>query len=211
MINTRRPFRQFDLTQMGVLPANWVEQITNTVDKYGKLVHLDGHSSTSREPEDTEGCDYIVVTGDNVYNSLRWFHDLYESKLVQLATETAGRSVKISSDLVSGININCIRGVGARYEWHVDSNPITGLLFVTTHHEDDGGQLMLNVDGEIKSILPISGTFLAFDFTEIPHGVAPLKKNITRISIPMNFYFADTEQSRPSDLDAYIFGLEEKQ
>jgi hypothetical protein len=200
-------YSTFDLNQSGWLPADWIDQITRLVDEHAIFVRMDGTSSSySREGENTTGTTYYVVTGDIIYDRIRWLHDLYTGKLVELASQVAGRPVKPSTNLRAGININTLSGTDARYEWHVDSNPLTGMLYVTTHGPEDGGELIFRVGDEQVALYPEAGMFAGFDAREIPHYVAPLKHDHRRISIPMNFYFADEDEYRPAELDAYIYG-----
>ena len=200
-------YTTFDLTEGDWLPADWIDQITRVVDEHAIFVRMDGTSSSySREGEGTSGTTYYVVTGDSIYAQIRWLHDLYTGKLIELAAQVAGRAVKPSTNLRSGININTLRGTDARYEWHVDSNPLTGMLYVTTHGPEDGGELIFKVGDEQVTLYPEAGMFAAFDARAIPHYVAALKHEHRRISIPMNYYFADEDEYRPVELDAYIYG-----
>lgn len=82
---------------------------------------------------------------------------------------------------------------------------MTGVLFVTTHNENDGGELIFKLPNEILTIYPKSGTLILFDAREIPHTVMPLQKDGIRISIPLNYYNKGQEQTRPDDLDTYIY------
>ena len=52
-----------------------------------------------------------------------------------------GQSVLTSDKTINGVNINVLQGIGSRYESHLDTNPLTGLLFATTHASEEGGQL----------------------------------------------------------------------
>lgn len=104
-----------------------------------------------------------------------------------------------------------------RYECHVDSNPVQGLLYVTTHKNGEGGELVvsndesaLGVNGileDCQKIFPCSGDLVIFDARKNPHYVEPLKASDgIRIAATMNFYTIDApEQMRPTDLNKHLF------
>ena len=114
----------FNLHELGLLPSGWVADVRRVVDEHAYFVHLDGHSGTSRELEDTKGSDYYVVVGDLIAQELPWLYELYTGTLREMAEQVAGRSLITSTELKTSININTIRGIGGRYEWHVDHNPM---------------------------------------------------------------------------------------
>lgn len=206
MITNEQIYQSFDLVQLGLLPENWLQQITGITEKYAQRTLLDGNSSTSREPEGGEEIEVFVVPGNVIADSLPWLYDLYTSALCKLASEVVGHQVYIAHDLISSININILRGRGSRYEWHVDSNPLTGILYVTSHpSSEDGGELLFKRGDDQIVVHPKAGTFIAFDAREIPHTVLPLKKEGVRISIPMNYYDSPERQDRPLDIDSYLY------
>jgi len=198
-------YHAFDLDALRLLPAGWVAQVMAVADQFAAFVHLEGDSPTSREPAGTAGSDYYVVTGDIIQAELPWLHHLYTTELAALASRAAHKAVQPSTQLKSGININVVRGVGARYEWHVDSNPLTGMLYVTTHTADDGGELVFRPAERDTIVHPRSGLFIVFDARAIPHAVLPLKRDQVRLSIPMNYYDVGQAETRPPELDAYIY------
>lgn len=198
-------YKEFDLNQLGLLPDDWVQQVAKVANDQSIRTVLDGRSVTSREPSDIEPIEVYVVTGETIKNKLPWLYDLYRGELLKFASQIKNTKVVSSQDLQSGININLLRGKGSRYEWHVDSNPVTGLLFVTTHEVGDGGELIFKVQDEKVTVHPKSGTFIVFDAREIPHTVTPLINSFQRISIPMNYYFSQVDQERPEDLTSYLY------
>ena len=112
-------------------------------------------------------------------------------------------------DLRAATNINATPR-NARYEWHVDSNPLTGLLFATTHDPGEGGQLLFKPDPVARPneswslhVSPRAGTLLIFDAREAAHVVTRLNADI-RLSVPMNYYHRG-KQERPEDLDGYLY------
>lgn len=205
MFNKTHTYASFDLISLGLLPKNWNLHIKKVAEKYSYYVKLDGKSSTSREPEDTKGAEVFVVEGDVIADKLNWLHNLYQKEFLDFANKNFNGLYDFSENLKSGTNINLLKGKNARYEWHVDSNPLTGVLFVTTHKKNDGGELVFKLPTETLTVYPKSGTLILFDAREIPHTVLPLQKEGIRVSVPLNFYNRGQVQTRPDDLDSYIY------
>lgn len=205
MFDKSHTYASFDLIQLGLLPENWVAQILKVAEEDSYLVKLDGKSSTSREPENTDGAEVFVVEGDVIAEKLNWLHNLYQIEFLEFANTNFIGLYDFAENIKSGTNINLLKGKNARYEWHVDSNPLTGVLFVTTHNESDGGELVFKLPNETITVYPKSGTLILFDARQIPHTVLPLQKDGIRISVPLNFYNRGYAQIRPDDLDSYIY------
>jgi len=207
MFDRSHTYVSFDLLELGLLPANWVQQILKVAEENAYYVKLDGKSSTSREPVGSNGAEVYVVEGDVVAEKLRWLHNLYQNEFLAFANSNFKPGFIFSSHLKSGVNINLLKGKNARYEWHVDSNPLTGVLFVTTHNKDEGGELIFKLANEMLTVYPKSGTLILFDARKIPHTVSPLQKEGIRISVPLNFYIKGEDQVRPGDLDTYFIKI----
>ncbi|MBS1520692.1 MAG: 2OG-Fe(II) oxygenase [Bacteroidetes bacterium] len=205
MFDETGTYAKFDLNELQLLPVGWREEIEKVALQQSYLVHLDGNSTTSREPANSKGTDINIVDGIKIYSSLPWLFRLYANELLTLANKHFPNKYKIDTELISSININYLKGRGSRYERHVDSNPLTGILFVTSHHEPEGGELIFELSRGVIKISPEPGIFILFDARELPHTVTPLKKSAYRISIPMNFFLEGEKRLRPSDLDGYIY------
>jgi hypothetical protein len=202
-------FRAYDLDELGLLPADWQQQVLRVAETRSRHVFMEGECSTTLDFEVSNGgMEYDVVTGEVIREELPWLWHLYVTKLTEFATETTGTPMKPSKFPKSAINVNILSGTRARYEWHVDSNSLTGLIFVTDHPHGDGGELAFDVDGVKMAIPPRSGEMLIFDATEMPHAVFPLTRETKRLTIPMNFYYLDEDEeaTRPPDLDRYLYG-----
>lgn len=188
------------------VPDYWQEQIVKFTRREAIEVTTDQPSSTTVTTKVHIPLRYRVVTGDVVARGLPWLHHLYHTDFVRLAQVAARRSICPAVDRHSGININLMLGRGSTYEWHVDSNPLTGLLFGTSHAPGEGGELRFDLDGLEVSIHPRAGDLLFFDARSTPHVVMPLEDiNGVRVSVPMNYYFVDEPHERPGDLDAHIY------
>src|ERR1035438_4072351 len=126
-MNKLAPFcHSYDLCDLDLLPVGWQGDIMATIRRHGIQTCLDGTSSTSREPAGICPMRVTVVTGDQILESLPWLYSLYRTELAACASKFAGVPVNVSGDLPSSVNINLLEGRNARYERHVDSNPVTG-------------------------------------------------------------------------------------
>jgi hypothetical protein len=194
----------FDLEAIGLLPAGWREDVVRVASARARSAELKGGAPASLEPVGTL-IRYGLVDGEAVDEELPWLTRLYADLADDLASRVAGKSILTSDKVINGVNINVVQGVGGRYESHLDTNPLTGLIFVTTHAEEEGGQLEFDVPPSPLIVPPRAGVLLLFDATRAPHRVTPLKKDVTRISIPMNFYTKETLAERSPDLDSYLY------
>jgi hypothetical protein len=131
-----------DLIKMGLISQEQVTEVKEISSQYSYKIILDGSSITSREPNDMEPIEVSIVIGDIIQEKLKWLDDLYRNEFLKFASDFLSQEICVSNDLKSGININIINGIGGRYEWHIDSNPVTGLLFITDHNEETGGALI---------------------------------------------------------------------
>lgn len=204
-------FFTWDLSPTGLLPSSWEDEIAAAIQQDGVSTILSGDSEQSREDSPRYEIPVLVVTGDACSGRMPWLRGLYENELREFASSCFQRSLFVANDLKSSININCLRGIGARYEAHVDTNPVTGLIFATNATPQTGGQLVFRSKaGPDVVIWPKKGVFLAFDARTISHFVAPLNVDMDRISLPMNYYESAHEQPRPDGLDEYLYGKNNK-
>jgi hypothetical protein len=169
---------------------------------------LYGGEATSLEPAGSD-IPYRLLDGIGIENHLPWLDALYRGDLADLASQVMGTAMVPSNSVRAGVNVNVLDGPGGRYELHVDSNPLTGLLFVTAHDDGSGGQLQFRLEAGDLLVNPKPGTFITFDARRIPHAVTPLRTASTRISVPMNFYEVEGEATGSrSALDDYLYGSE---
>jgi len=196
------------------LPSGWQEQVAAEAHRHSAWRELTGSSVTSREADfGASGAVTVgVVTGDIVARELPWLDTLYRTTILDAVNELDLGVYTTSADTKSAININSILP-GGRYEWHVDSNQLTALLFVTTHGGTGGGELVFRPDPRTRAgeswelaITPESGALLVFDAREAAHTVQRVGGDGWRITVPMNFYLADGVDNRPADLDGYLYG-----
>ena len=105
-----------------------------------------------------------------------------------------------------------------RFECHIDSNPLTGLLFCSDHDLGAGGELVFAHDPDARSAEEIdkscsvlraqSGHLIFFDGRRHPHYVRPLAAaSSLRVVAVMNYYTPSCpESTRPPELNRHLFG-----
>jgi hypothetical protein len=192
----------------------YAERCVFVAREHGRPRLLTGRASTSRGVEFSDHDVHTVVLSDGavVDEHLPWLTRLYRGAFLQLANElvgpVTGRRYVPSSDQVSAMNLNLLTP-GERYEWHVDSNALTGLLFCPVG--PDPSELVFSSPAGTSSSETWTSAFesawghmLLFDARQAPHCV----RNVTvdRVTVPMNFHLDDRRSERPPDLDAYLYG-----
>jgi hypothetical protein len=104
-----------------------------------------------------------------------------------------------------------------RFEAHVDSNPVSGVLFCTDHPEG-GGELVISHDPAASGVAaierdrtvirPHAGHLLFFDGRDHPHYARPLTAGTgLRVLAVMNYYTESfPESTRPRELNHHLYG-----
>jgi hypothetical protein len=156
------------------------------------------------------------VHADDVRRRLSWLHELYTGAFLQLAGEAWSEPVATARDTRYGLVLNVQRGTSMRFECHVDSNPLTGLLFCTDHQA--GGELafsndpaatgLADVERDCSIVRPHAGHLVFFDARDHPHYARPLRSTSdVRILAAMNFYTESCpEETRPRELNRHLYG-----
>jgi hypothetical protein len=170
----------------------------------------------SRESPDVRQIARGRVHADHVRESLPWLYKGYRNEILELANEVTAEHVSAAQDDRYGIVLNVQRGTTMRFECHVDSNPLTGLLFCTDHAS--GGELIVahettaeglaEIDKSRSVIRPHAGQLIFFNAREHPHYARLLAgESETRIVAVMNFYTESyPESSRPNELNQHLYG-----
>lgn len=171
----------------------------------------------SREAGDVEHIMRGRVHAEQVQQTLPWLYKLYRNDFLDLAIETCGEPIEPALDDRYGVVLNGQRGISMRFECHVDSNPVTGLLFFTDHPAG-GGELVLGHDSAAADIeaverdstvaQPKAGNLIFFDGRKYPHYARPLlSESDVRVVACMNFYTESCpESTRPHELNRHLFG-----
>lgn len=202
----------------GMLPANWNSDVRRVAAELRTSKVLVPTSVTSRESPAVDAIPVMTVGGLVVKERLAWLYDLYHGPFRELAQDCSVEAVVTAGDDRYGVVLNVQEGPVMRYECHVDSNPIEGLLYCTSHLPGSGGELVVanstaarDVDGveeDSSVVYPIAGNVVFFDARDLAHYVRPLvDDDAVRIVAAMNFYTPSSpETHRPPDLNRHLFG-----
>lgn len=219
-ISSERPssYRAESHCVAAALPLSWRDEIIDLVNLHSRKVIL--HSSGSVTSRELPGIKHSVLTMDGlaVRSQLPWLDALYSNEFLELAATFAGRATYTASSVLHGVNLLAQRGHEVRYEAHVDSNPVQGILGVTEFSSPTGGELVVarnqNACGvaEIEESCwvarPVVGRLALSDMRNHPHYVRSLEPpDDLRIVAVFNYYTDDTQESaRPTDLTQHLYG-----
>jgi hypothetical protein len=205
----------FDLN--GILPNDWQHEVHMTAAD-ADFRDFPRTPVLSREAADVRHITRGRVHADQVRDRLPWLYHDYRGAFLELAAEACEEKVTPARDDRYGVVLNVQRGTGMRFECHIDSNPLTGLLFCTEHL--DGGELVFAHDAAAASIAdverdcsvvrPSAGHLIFFDARRYPHYVRPLTQaSDMRVVAVMNYYTESyPESNRPRELNRHLYGDE---
>ena len=203
----------FDLTD--TFPPEWQRDI-RTVAAVADFRDFPRTPVLSREGPDVSYIPRGRVHADQVRERLPWLYNSYRDVFLHLAEDMCAEPVAAASDERYGIVLNVQRGTGMRFECHVDSNPLSGVLFCTDHA--DGGELVVAhdeaaadisaVEKDCSVIRPHAGHLILFDARRHPHYARPLTDDSDmRVAAVMNFYTRSfPESTRPRELNQHLYG-----
>lgn len=210
---SRFSWTTFDLT--GVLPPGWQDEI-RAVAAGADFRQFPRTPVLSREAAEVPHIARGRVHADQVRDRLPWLHRCYRGAFLDLAGAACREGVAAARDDRYGMVLNVQRGTGMRFECHVDSNPLTGLLFCTSHPA--GGELVVAhdeaatdvaaVERDCSVIRPQAGHLIFFDARRHPHYARPLASDDDmRVVAVMNFYTDSCpESTRPRELNRHLYG-----
>lgn len=205
---------KFDVTD--IFPRSWRQDITEIAAEadfrdYPRTPVL------SREAENVTHIRRGRVHAGMVQQRLLWLYKLYRSEFLELAFQARAEPIKAAFDDRYGVVLNVQRGKTMRFECHVDSNPVTGILFFTDHSAG-GGELVVGhdtaavgvdaVERDCTVIRPLAGQLIFFDGKTYPHYARLLRsESDERVVAVMNFYTESCpESTRPRELNRHLFG-----
>ncbi len=216
LLRSRFSWRVFDVEAL--LPRGWREELLHVARVRATRRTLQPRSVTSREGDPDLRLPVMTVGGRTLREVAPWLASLYEGAFREFAATCSTEPVSTAIDDRYGINLNIQVGRDMRYECHVDSNPVEGLLYVTDHPKGSGGELAVanrrgaasieEVDRDCSVLHPEAGKLVFFDAREFAHYVRPLEdEQAVRAVVAMNFYTASSpESARPADLNNHLFG-----
>jgi hypothetical protein len=204
----------FDLSSW--LPADW-QRDARTVAADADFRKFPRTPVLSRESADVPRIPRGRVHAEQVREGLPWLYQSYRKEILELAGEACRERVVAARDERYGVVLNVQRGTTMRFECHIDSNPLTGLLFCTDH--PGGGELVFAHDPHASDISavergcsvirPQTGHLIFFDGRRNPHYARPLTMAGLRIVAVMNFYTESCpESTRPRELNSHLYGDE---
>jgi hypothetical protein len=205
----------FDVT--GTLPPNWSRDAA-AVATEAEIRNFPRTPVLSREGADVQHIARGRVHAEQVRHRLPWLYQLYRSGFLELAQRVSCDQVTVAHDERYGVVLNVQRGRDMRFECHVDSNPLTGLLFCSDHHAGAGGELVFahdstaasadGIDRSCSVLRPHSGHLVFFDGRDHPHYARPLATaSGLRIVAVMNYYTSSfPESTRPRELNRHLYG-----
>jgi len=207
-------YSSIDVTSL--LPECWQEDISNAVTST-EFRHYPRTPILSREAPEVNHIERGRVHAAAVQQRLPWLYKLYRTEFLELATQVWGEPLDLAIDDRYGVVLNVQCGTSMRFECHVDSNPVAGLLFFT-NHGSGGGELIVSHDPaavgvaglerDCTAIRPEAGQIVVFDGKTYPHYVRALANDSDiRIVAVMNFYTRSCpESTRPTELNRHLFG-----
>jgi hypothetical protein len=212
----RRDFSYTPFDVSDILPEGWPEDIA-AIAAEADFRSFPRTPVLSREAWDVVHISRGRVHAAQVQQGLPWLYKLYRSDFLELAAEARGEGIAPAIDDRYGIVLNVQRGKAMRFECHVDSNPVTGLLFCTSHpagggelvfgHDDSAADIE-SVEQDCTVIRPQAGQLIFFEGKNHPHYARPLLSDSqVRVVAVMNFYTESCpESTRPAELNRHLFG-----
>lgn len=206
----------FDVTNQ--LPVGWQKDI-DAIAAEADFRDFPRTPILSREAADVTHITRGRVHAIQVQQGLPWLYKLYRDHFLELAGQAWGEPIGPALDDRYGVVLNVLRGNKMRFECHVDSNPVTGLLFFTDHPAG-GGELVVGhnpaavgveeLERDCTAITPRAGQLIFFDGKTYPHYARALAaEHDVRVVAVMNFYTTSCpESTRPLDLNRHLFGAE---
>jgi hypothetical protein len=210
-------FRWITFDVNDLLPPRWREDVV-ALGSDADFRMFPRTPVVSREGSDVSHISRGRVHADQVRLRLPWLHEFYRGEFLELARAAWAEEVVTARDPRYGLVLNVQRGTSMRFECHVDSNPLTGLLFFTDH--EAGGELVIArdpaasgraaIDRDCVVIRPHAGHLIFFDARHHPHYARPLVGGSEmRILADMNFYTESCpESTRPRELNRHLYGDE---
>jgi len=199
----------------GYLPAGWQRDV-RAVAADADFHDFPRTPIVSREAPAVKHIPRGRVHADQVRDRLPWLYQGYRKEFLDMAGEACAEPLAAAVDDRYGVVLNVQRGTTMRFECHIDSNPLSGVLFCTDHAE--GGELVVAhdvaaadisaVERDCSVIRPHAGYLVFFAGRHLAHYARPLTaENDMRVVAVMNYYTESfPESSRPPELNRHLYG-----
>lgn len=168
----------FDVS--GLLPRHWQQEII-AVGAVADFRDFPRTPGLTREAPAVQSISRGRVHADKVRLRLPWLYELYHGHFLDLINAAWDELVVPAKDDRYGVVLNVQRGPSMRFECHVDSNPLSAVLFCTDHPK--GGELcvahdpaafgLASIERDCSIIRPHAGHLIAFDGRGHPHYAPP--------------------------------------
>jgi hypothetical protein len=203
-----------------LLPSDWKQQVSATVSNRTVYRQHPPTPLISREDRPDGHTLRGRVSASAVLEELPWLPRLFRTSFCALAADFAREPVVPAEDYRYGVVLNVQSDPTMRFECHVDSNPVSGLLFFTSHPLGEGGELVISyspdaygiqqIEENCSIVVPSAGYLLLFKGRLHSHYARPLAwAGAIRIVAPMNFYTREfPESDRPAVLNEHRFKTE---
>ncbi|ROO82676.1 2-oxoglutarate-Fe(II)-dependent oxygenase superfamily protein [Actinocorallia herbida] len=214
-------FRWTGLDVGGLLPDGWRAEVSGLAARSSDTRRYPVTPFLTRESPFFEGGVHRGrVRADAVERDLPWLAESYRGVFRDFAEEVAGEPVRTSHDPRYSVVLNILSAPDMRFECHVDTNPLTGLLFCTDNPQGTGGELTVahdtaargpaEIDRNCAVLHPRAGHLVFFDGRRNPHYARALTAPGLRVTAIMNYYTASVpeESTRPRGLNTHLFGQE---
>jgi hypothetical protein len=210
---TRFHWLTFDVS--GLLPPHWQQEII-VVGAAADFRDFPRTPGLTREAPAVRSISRGRVHADQVRRQLPWLYSLYHGHFLDLINGAWDEPVMTAADDRYGVVLNVQCGPSMRFECHVDSNPLSGVLFCSDHRA--GGELVVahdraaadleSIERDCSIIRPHAGHLLFFDGRDHPHYARTLlSETDVRVLAVMNYYTESCPESgRPRSLNHHLYG-----
>lgn len=155
-----------------------------------------------RKGTSSEGGDsnYQVLDGDHITARHGWLIEWYRA-MRYMVEGVVGTELETSPHRRSAVNIKYYSAHTGCQGFHYDTNPITGLVWLT----DFGAPTVLtDLKGERVEIHPHAGSMMILGGKRLLHGVPAGETDQSRVTVVMNYYHRG-RTDRPDWIDRAIY------
>jgi hypothetical protein len=182
---------------------NWYEEVKEVAATAPIFTIKGGSVETSMVPLGFDTI-YQPTRAKGINDNLPWLAEYFRGPFQLLVQRATGDPTLQLGEGNATLNINYFKQedfIGKQkigYEMHVDRNPITAILFLTTLDDKEGGKLVLREGrdennkaiGSSLSIRPEAGKLIIFDGNTHPHEVTVITSNQARMAVPGDYFSA---------------------